>query len=469
MFPTIAVLLLLASPSSEATQNLLTAAAAGDQDGILAAVAAGADVNARDADKNTPLMLAATQSLFGKERQVVEALVAARADVNAVNKDGNTALMFAAAAGRDGMVRLLLQNAAKVNVKDHDGWTALLYAADAGEWSATKELIEGEADVNAAEKKGWTPLMMALYRGRGSVSERLLKASATMPVKAPNGFSAIMLAAYGRDLACVRQVLATDAPLEGRDGDGWTALEVASYNGDGQIVMELLRAGADAAAKDKEGKTALDRAKENDHSEIVAILGGPWSKDTPKGGTTISVPCEPLGGTMAANFTVEKSILVVTTTFPRPLTFYLGGGNTNRAASAKKLTYEGSFTPTYYLDVDSDAKTGTKKSLFKEEIGSEYSIDYSQYGTSVSLPYKDSEGNVRSRSVYGNVVSVSLMKNGESMDTSSLGDDDPKAANDNGVLVTRVPLKAFKLAPGKTIRVTAKVGACDAVAAKVKL
>ena len=473
MFAVIALLFALSAPSDEATRDLLAAATAGDRDAILAAIAAGANANARDADKNTPLILVADESLFGKERQIVEALVTAKADVNAANKDGITALMVASAAGRDGMVRLLVQNGAKVNARDTDGWAALMYAADAGDWSVVKELIEAEADVNATDKKGWTPLMLALLHGRGAVSERLLKASAKMPVKAPNGFSAILLAAYGRDLAGIRQVLETGAPLDGRDEDGWTALEVAAYNGDGQIVMELLRAGADASLKDKEDKNALDRAKENGDAEVIALLGGPWNKPELKGGTTITIPCEPVGGNVEANFRTEKSVLVVTTVFPHPVTFYLGGGNVNRASSAKKFIYEGSFSPTYYFDTDSNAKTGVAKPLFKEAAGSEYSIDYSQYGTSVSLPYKDSEGNVHPRSVYANVLDVDISKQdspiGTSVDTSSLGDDAPVALNADGVMVTRVPLTLLKVAPGKSVRVTAKVGTCPAVVSKVKL
>jgi hypothetical protein len=237
--------------------------------------------------------------------------------------------------------------------------------------------------------------------------------------------------------------------------------------------MELLRAGADATLKDKEDKTPLDRAKENGDAEVVALLGGPWSKPALKAGTTITIPCEPLGGSVDANFRTEKSVLIVTTVFPHPVTYYLGGGNTNRAASAKKFVYEGSFTPTYYFDIDSNEKTGVSKPLFKEATGSEYSIDYSQYGTSVSLPYKDSDGNVHPRSVYANVLDVDVSKQdsgvGSSVDTSSLGDDAPAALNADGVMVTRVPLQLMKLAPGKSVRVTAKIGTCPAVVSKVKL
>lgn len=455
--------------NAAATAKLLEAAAGGDQDDILEAIAAGADPNARDDDEDTPLILASQQSLFGKERQIVEALIKAKAKVDAVNKEGATALMAAASSGRDGMVRLLIENKARVDARDKDGWTALMYASNAGEFSAVKELIDAKADLNATNKDGWSALMMALFSGRGSAAERLIKAGAKMPDKAPNGLSAILLAARGRDLAAVQQVLEAKQPLDGLDEAGWTAVEVASYFGDGQIVMDLLRAGADPSVKDKEGRTALDRAKEGEHPEIVALLGGPWNKPVPKSGTKLVVPCAALGGKVEANFAVDGGALVVTTAFPHPLTYYMGGGSQNRAESSKKYTYEGSFLPAYYFDTDSNAKTGVKEEYFKQAIGSEYAIDYSMYGTSVQLDYKDSEGNDRSKTVYANVLDVDVEKEGQNVDLSELGDDQPRPVNNGGVLVTRVPLSSLKLSPGKTIRVTAQIGSCDAVAMKVKL
>ncbi|MEO8035976.1 MAG: ankyrin repeat domain-containing protein, partial [Acidobacteriota bacterium] len=357
---------------------------------------------------------------------------------------------------------------------DNDGWTALHYAASAGRTSAVKELIDAKTDVNLVAKDGWTPMMMALVSGRGGVVENLLKGGAKIPAKSPTGLSALYLAARGRDLSAVRQMLAAGQPLDGRDEDEWTSLELASFYGDGQIVMELLRAGADASLKDKEGKTALDRAKENQDAELVGVLGGSWSKPKQSGGITINIPCPALGGTIETNLRVDGTALVVTTAFPRPLVYYFGGGNMNRAESAKKFTYEGSFVPAYYLDTDSNPKTGLKETMFdKEAIGSEYAIDYSQYGTSVTLTYKDSKGNERSKPVFANVLSVDIKKekekDDEDVDTSALGDDTPRPADVDGVLVTKVPLSLLALTPGKTIRVVSKIGSCTPVTSKVRL
>jgi hypothetical protein len=170
-----------------------------------------------------------------------------------------------------------------------------------------------------------------------------------------------------------------------------------------------------------------------------------------------------------ANFALDGKALVVTTTYPHPLSWYFGGGNMNRADSAKKFTYEGSFQPAYYLDTDSNAKTGRKAEMFEKEAqGADYTVDYDQYGTSVNLDYVNAKGEERHRQVYANVLDVNVKKGDEAVDVSDLGDDMPRAQNDDGVLRSRIPLSLLGLKPGSAMRVTAKVGGC-AAAEKVTL
>ena len=431
LFALLALLLVAATPKQkqEATAKLLAASAEGDEDEILEAIAAGADVNARDAEKNTPLILMASQSLFGKERKIVEAMVAAKARVDDTADDGVTALMVAASAGRDGMVRLLLQNGAKVDKADNDGWTPLMYASGSGHWSVVKELIDAEADVNHRDKKGWSPIVLALFNGRGSAAENLIKAGAKMPATGPNGMSMALMATYGRDLACVDHVIESGAKLDGVDDDGWCSLAVAASNGDAQIVTALLRAGANPAVKDKEGKTALDRAHEAKLGEIASLLGDPWKKTMPSSGTTVTIPCS---GDVKANFTADDSSLTITTLYPKPLAYYIGGDKP--------------FTPTYSLG--------------------DFMIGYSQYGTSVTLEYLDSKGNARSKQVYAHVLDVRAQKKETDIE---FGDERPRAVNDDGVLVSKFPLEPLGLKRGKTVPLTAQIGNCTPVKGKVKL
>src|SRR5262245_39314999 len=83
----------------------------------------GADVNARDAEGNTPLILAS----FYASPECVELLIEKGADVNAANKAGATPLIRAATDYEK--TRLLVTAGANIQVRTALGNTALILAA----------------------------------------------------------------------------------------------------------------------------------------------------------------------------------------------------------------------------------------------------------------------------------------------------------------------------------------------------
>jgi hypothetical protein len=84
-----------ASKSLAAEDGLIAAALAGDLDRVNTLLAAGTDVNARDEDGWTALLLASRDG----HQKVARALLAAKADVNAAAEDGATALIAASQNG----------------------------------------------------------------------------------------------------------------------------------------------------------------------------------------------------------------------------------------------------------------------------------------------------------------------------------------------------------------------------------
>ena len=96
-------------------------AAKGDIKAVKQHLAAGADVNAKDKIRGTPLHYAAA---YG-HKEIVELLIAAGADVKVKDEDGKTSSHFEAVNGRKVIVELLIAEGADVNAKDEDGKTPL--------------------------------------------------------------------------------------------------------------------------------------------------------------------------------------------------------------------------------------------------------------------------------------------------------------------------------------------------------
>ena len=92
---------------------------------ISEALKRGADVNGRDPDGWSPLMLAAQWN----NAEVVRVLLEAGAEVNALNPSGWSPLMLAAQWNGAEVVGLLARAGADVHTREGDGWTALMIAA----------------------------------------------------------------------------------------------------------------------------------------------------------------------------------------------------------------------------------------------------------------------------------------------------------------------------------------------------
>lgn len=99
-------------------------------------------------------------------------------NVNAKDKDGYTALLIAAEKGDLEMAYLLVEKGADVNAKDKDGYTALIYVAYSGNLEIAKILIKNGADVNVRDKDGWTALMFARVGKKSDITELLKKSGA---------------------------------------------------------------------------------------------------------------------------------------------------------------------------------------------------------------------------------------------------------------------------------------------------
>jgi len=202
----------------------------------------GLSPNARDAQGNTPLMLAAAYGDVACMRLLIESGAA----VNAVNFAGATALMRA--AYDYDKTRLLLAHGANVNARSALGNTALMLGARPWNSHRTVEvLLEHGADARATNQFGATALMAAAAGGDAKSVQLLLQHGADPNAQPGIGHAPFIL------------------------GGGRSPLMWAAYRGDLTILKQLIEAGADVNAEGMLG-TPLSQAAWADQTAAARLL-----------------------------------------------------------------------------------------------------------------------------------------------------------------------------------------------------
>lgn len=125
-------------------------------------------------------------------------MLAAGADVNSRDNEGATLLMLACHAGNLPMVLALIGAGADVNASDERGWTPLMKAAynaelDRGFVDVAQALIDSGANVEAPISYGIRPLMLAAGYGETAVVETLLRSGADVIARNDGGLTALMM------------------------------------------------------------------------------------------------------------------------------------------------------------------------------------------------------------------------------------------------------------------------------------
>lgn len=141
-------------------EQLYRAALNGETDTVGKLLAGGADPNrpSEGEDEGLPLCAAAAWDRY----DTAQTLLAAGADVNGREAGGWTALHWAAANGQRATATLLIEAGADVDAANDDGDTPLTLAARRGALGVTQELLQAGADVAKFDGDGDTPLDIAV-------------------------------------------------------------------------------------------------------------------------------------------------------------------------------------------------------------------------------------------------------------------------------------------------------------------
>jgi uncharacterized protein len=222
---------------------MVDAAREGDLSRLQTLIVSGTNINAKDENGATPLMLASQAD----RADIVKVLISAKADVNAKAVNGVTPLIAASGMGHAKIVRLLVGAGADVNVSVESGATALFAAAQEGYPDVVQLLIAAGADVNAKTADGTTLIMISSSKGYASVLRVILKSKKTrssVDTKLSNGRTALMMASAAGNSEAVQVLLAAKADVNLKDSDGDTAYKAAWRSKLPYTAAVLKKAGA---------------------------------------------------------------------------------------------------------------------------------------------------------------------------------------------------------------------------------
>ncbi|MHB9106385.1 MAG: ankyrin repeat domain-containing protein [Armatimonadota bacterium] len=192
--------------------------------------------------------------------------------VDARNADGNTPLLLAVRERQSAAVALLLDAGASLKAQDTDGLTPLHLAARGGDAEMAVLLLNRKADILARDHQGWTPLQWAIASDHLDTAKALLARGAAVNVADGSGATPLHWAAANGQISTLEVLLGKGAAINVTDDDGDTALHWAAAAGQDETARFLLARGANPSLKDRQGRTALQVADEQAQPAVVSLL-----------------------------------------------------------------------------------------------------------------------------------------------------------------------------------------------------
>jgi len=258
-----------ALPTSELRKGIMDAAKAGNTSKVEQILSFGADVDSRDEENDTPLIVA---SRFGHE-ETVRVLLGKGADAGATNNSRADSVSAAAEGGYAKVLRLLVDAGTAVDARNVDGFTPLALASVRGHLDAVRLLLDEGADVKARGNAGETALILAASKGRTKVVELLLKWGAEINATDLDSGTALTHAALNGHADIVTLLLTKGAKIKIKQG-GYLAHDVlvSALRGDLDRLKELLALTAQTNTETQAGETALMFACALGHDKVVRLL-----------------------------------------------------------------------------------------------------------------------------------------------------------------------------------------------------
>lgn len=263
-----------------------------DADRFLISISEYQEVNGKDEQGNTPLLLAAALNLPDVIINGLESY-----DINTQNNEGKTALHFAAENNNFELLKFFISKGADLEAVDNNGWT-ILHSAAAGvidvgnDWDVIKLLLSYNLDIehknkdnkmvidffkdysaSHAEKYNELLTHSQLLKAIKNADIQKLKESHKLDYHDKYGDSLLHHAVRAKNLDVIKFLVkekGINVNVKSKLGD--TPLHLAVLKGKIDLVKSLLKMGADTNAESSIAGTPLSLASELGEKEIFKAL-----------------------------------------------------------------------------------------------------------------------------------------------------------------------------------------------------
>lgn len=215
---------------------------------------------------------------FCNSSPVVRLLLRAGIDIDSRDHDGVTPLMLACRTNRTDSIVSLLEKGADIDAVDGKGDSVEDHARKGGylyplcELKAWRGLSGPSADANTKNTEGQTPLMSAPVDRR--TVDYLLQRGADVRSKDQLGMTPLMyhVAECYSDKKIVETLIVAGSELEARDKFGMTPLLHSAKSGSREIFFGLVKLGADIDATDNDGCGVLEHSERSNKGRLFYYI-----------------------------------------------------------------------------------------------------------------------------------------------------------------------------------------------------
>jgi ankyrin repeat protein len=237
----------------------------------------GLDPNIVTKDGYTPLHRLAYSN---SDPAIFELFLTAGADVNQKDAEGNTPFLNAASRNELGIVKLLSKSVKDFDATNNDGQLALMLAFQRNSPEVAEFLLNkgndvevySESRINAKDKKGNTiaHYLVASFDSRkpdefDTKLKLLQEEGVQRNITQAEGNTLFHLATKDHNLEVLKRLADFDIDINAKNEEGLTALHLAAMKAeDSQIMKYLISKGADIKINTDFEETVFDLASENE-------------------------------------------------------------------------------------------------------------------------------------------------------------------------------------------------------------